>query len=302
MATYLNPKVDLIFKKVFGEHPDLVKSLLNALLPLPEDMKIDTVEYLTNENIPDSPEKKLAIVNVRCKDNHGRYFIVEMQMVWNEQFFQRTLFNAATTYSHQLEKGNPFKKLRDVYALALVNSEAFEYQNQSGYMQEFYLTNRNYTADVRTDLSLIFVELKRFKPADKGSRAIKDLWLRFLTEIDEQTEKVDDELLENPDINKALDIVKISAYSEPDLYEYNNFLLDLNGLYHSLVAKEEKGRAEGRAEGEKSKAIEIARNFKKAGVDINLIAQNTGLTIDKINNLSSLEKQNRINLIRGIKK
>ncbi|MBQ5550448.1 MAG: Rpn family recombination-promoting nuclease/putative transposase [Bacteroidales bacterium] len=97
MATYLNPKVDLIFKKVFGEHPDLVKSLLNALLPLPEDMKIDTVEYLTNENIPDSPEKKLAIVDVRCKDNHGRYFIVEMQMVWNEQFFQRTLFNAATT-------------------------------------------------------------------------------------------------------------------------------------------------------------------------------------------------------------
>ncbi|MBQ5550449.1 MAG: PD-(D/E)XK nuclease family transposase, partial [Bacteroidales bacterium] len=86
-----------------------------------------------------------------------------------------------------MEKGNPFKKLRDVYALALVNSEAFEYQNQRGYMQEFYLTNRNYTADVRTDLSLIFVELKRFKPADKGSRAIKDLWLRFLTEIDEQT-------------------------------------------------------------------------------------------------------------------
>ncbi|MBQ5403942.1 MAG: hypothetical protein IIU11_06210 [Bacteroidales bacterium] len=31
MSKYLNPKVDLIFKKVFGEHPNLVKSLLNAL-------------------------------------------------------------------------------------------------------------------------------------------------------------------------------------------------------------------------------------------------------------------------------
>ena len=31
---YLDPKTDLTFKKVFGEHPDLVTSLLNALLPL----------------------------------------------------------------------------------------------------------------------------------------------------------------------------------------------------------------------------------------------------------------------------
>ena len=30
---YLDPKADLTFKKVFGEHPELVKSLLNALLP-----------------------------------------------------------------------------------------------------------------------------------------------------------------------------------------------------------------------------------------------------------------------------
>jgi hypothetical protein len=33
---YLDPKADLTFKKVFGEHPELVMSLLNALLPLDE--------------------------------------------------------------------------------------------------------------------------------------------------------------------------------------------------------------------------------------------------------------------------
>lgn len=31
---YLNPKSDLAFKHVFGGHPDLAMSLLNALLPL----------------------------------------------------------------------------------------------------------------------------------------------------------------------------------------------------------------------------------------------------------------------------
>lgn len=34
---YLDPKADLTFKKVFSNHPDLLISLLNALLPLEED-------------------------------------------------------------------------------------------------------------------------------------------------------------------------------------------------------------------------------------------------------------------------
>lgn len=36
---YLDPKTDLTFKKVFGNHPDLQISLLNALLPLEEDQQ-----------------------------------------------------------------------------------------------------------------------------------------------------------------------------------------------------------------------------------------------------------------------
>ncbi|MDR0687643.1 MAG: Rpn family recombination-promoting nuclease/putative transposase, partial [Prevotellaceae bacterium] len=33
MARYLDPKNDLTFKRIFGEHPDLLKSFLNALMP-----------------------------------------------------------------------------------------------------------------------------------------------------------------------------------------------------------------------------------------------------------------------------
>ena len=41
---YLDPKADLTFKKVFGEHPDLIISLLNALLPLKKEEEIESVE------------------------------------------------------------------------------------------------------------------------------------------------------------------------------------------------------------------------------------------------------------------
>ena len=34
---YLDPKADLTFKKIFGNHPDRLKNLLNSLLSLNED-------------------------------------------------------------------------------------------------------------------------------------------------------------------------------------------------------------------------------------------------------------------------
>ena len=281
MSKYLNPKVDLTFKKIFGEHPNLVKSLLNALLPLPEGMEIVTVEHLNPENVPDNPAKKYSIVDVRCTDNKGRGFIVEMQSYWNKEFFSRTLFNAASMYTKQLAKGNPFERLKEVYALALVNDEAFDYEGDTGYMQEFYITNKNHPEDIRHDLSLIFVELVKYKPADRGSRAIKDLWLRFLTEINEQTVKVDDVLLENPDISQALNIVERSAYTDADLYVYEDYLLEVMTQRNSMKSEREDGFAEGLAEGIKA----TAKRMKNVGLGISLIAKITQLPPNEIEKL-----------------
>ena len=47
----------------------------------------------------------------------------------------------------------------------------------------------------------------------------------------------------------------------------------------------EKGIEEGRLEGERDKSILIAKNLKKAGLDIKFISENTGLTIKEIEKL-----------------
>ena len=87
----MDPKADLTFKRVFGEHPDLVRSFLNALLPLEAGEEIERVEYLPAELVPENPLRKNSIVDVRCRDNRGRQFIVEMQMAWSPEFRQRVL-------------------------------------------------------------------------------------------------------------------------------------------------------------------------------------------------------------------
>ena len=43
---YLDPKADLTFKKIFGNHPDRLKNFLNSLQSLNEDELIQQQQYL----------------------------------------------------------------------------------------------------------------------------------------------------------------------------------------------------------------------------------------------------------------
>ncbi|MCR8919456.1 Rpn family recombination-promoting nuclease/putative transposase, partial [Bacteroides sp. ET225] len=127
-----------------------------------EGEEITELEYLPAEMVPDNPLRKNSIVDVRCRDNRGRHFIVEMQMVWSQEFRQRVLFNASKAYVRQIEKGNDYSLLQPVYSLNLVN-EVFEPE-----LREFYhyyrLVHVEHTEKVIDGLHLVFVELPKFNP------------------------------------------------------------------------------------------------------------------------------------------
>ena len=54
-------------------------------------------------------------------------------------------------------------------------------------------------------LQLIFVELPKFTPHSYAEKKMQVLWLRYLTEINEQTREVPEELMANPEVKKAVD-------------------------------------------------------------------------------------------------
>ena len=54
------------------------------------------------------------------------------------------------------------------------------------------------------------------------------------------------------------------------------------GLAKGLAEGEAKGREEGREEGKQTKAMEIARNLKAAGMQVSDIAIATGLTEEQV--------------------
>lgn len=285
---YLNPKADLTFKRVFGEHLDLAKSLLNALLPLTPDQEITELEYLPTELVPDNPLRKNSIVDVRCKDKLGRQFIVEMQMIWSPEFKQRVLFNASKAFVRQIGTGEEYDLLQPVYSLNLVN-EIFE-PDLKGYYHYYRMVHVENSDKVIDGLQLIFVELPKFTPHNYTEKKMQVLWLRYLTEIDESSREVPEELLANPEIKKAVTALEESAFTPAQLLGYEKFW-DIISTEKTLInggirkGKEEglaEGLAKGKAEGHKEAKQEDARKMKALGLAPDMIAEITGLTFEEI--------------------
>ena len=279
MAKYLDPKADLTFKKIFGEHPDLVISLLNALLPFSEEQRITEIEYLPAEMPPEKPLFKNTIVDVRCKAIDGRQFIVEMQMEWTTAFKQRVLFNASKAYVRQLGKSHKYHLLQPVYCLSLVN-DIFE-PDIPDFYHYYRLVHEEHTEKIIDGLNLVFVELPKFKPQTVSEKKMQVLWLRFLTEIGEDTKEVPEELLENPDVKRAVEIVEESAYSEAEMYAYDKFW-DAIRVEQAFVDEAEVRYGIGIKKGVKDANLNNARKMKAKGYAVEDIAEITGLTVEEI--------------------
>lgn len=301
---YLDPKADLTFKRVFGEHPDLVMSLLNALLPLAPGQEVTEIEYLPVELVPDNPLRKNSIVDVRCRDGQGRVFLVEMQMIWSPEFRQRVLFNASKAYVRQLNTGEEYELLQPVYSLNLVNG-IFESDLAQEYYHYYRLVHVEHTDRVIEGLHLIFVELPKFTPHNYSEKKMQVLWLRYLTEINEHTREVPEELLANPEVKKAVNALEESAFTDAQLAGYEKFwdIISVEKtLYNSAERKGmqkgmqkgleegmqkglEEGRQEGLEEGMEKERLSNARRMKEKGLDAALIADITGLTREEIEKL-----------------
>lgn len=287
MAKYLDPKSDLTFKKVFGEHKDLMISFLNALLPLQPDKEVVEIEYLPSEMVPINPDKKHSIVDVRCTDTDKRQFLVEMQLYWTDAFQKRALLNTCKAYTRPTERGMGYREIKPVYTICLVNDIAFPELEE--FYHEFVPTHKQHSDVIIEDFEMIFIELPKFKPSTVKDKKMMVLWLRFLTEINERTRELPIDFTEDVLFSKALSILEESAYTDAELIAIDKYWDMVSCERTLMTASRQEGLAVGRAEGEeigeKKKQLEIAATMKADGITIGIIQKYTGLTSEEIEKL-----------------
>ena len=308
---YLDPKADLTFKKIFGNHPTRLISLLNALLPLSDEEQIHEIKYLPTELVPQLEGGKNTIVDVLCTDVRGRKFCVEMLMEWSDAFQQRVLFNASKLYVSQAKKGERYCALQPVYSLNLVN-DIFE-RDTPEFIHNYRIVHDKDSNKVIEGLHFTFIELPKFTPQSISDKRMMVLWLRFLTEINANTQEVPSDLLRDPEIGKAVEELKISGFTDAELRAYDKFWDSVRvektlqydsyqqgmekgikqgmekgikqGMEEGMAKGMEKGMAKGEEVGKSQRSIEIAKNMLAKGMDAATVMEITGLTESQMQQL-----------------
>jgi predicted transposase/invertase (TIGR01784 family) len=294
MAYYLDPKNDLTFKYIFGEHEHLCMSLLNSILPLEKDRQIVSLQYLPSELVPETPIIKDTLVDVRCIDNTGRQFIVEMQMYWTTSFEQRVLFNASKAYVRQLDSGKNYKLLQPVYALSFVN-DIFD-EDRSVYYHDYKIVNIANTEKRIEGLELVFIELPKFRPVNQADKKLFDLWLKFLTEIKESSTNVPPELLDEEITRDALHCLELNSYTRAQLDAYDRYwdIIRTHSTYLEDKIEEgiakgiEEGITKGREEGREEALTEMVLNGMRNGFSVEQMQTLIGLSREKIEEIIRL--------------
>jgi predicted transposase/invertase (TIGR01784 family) len=283
-----------VFKRIFGEHPEILREFLNHILPFAgEDELIASLEYLPAEQVPQVPLLKNSIVDVRCRDARGRQFIVEMQLAFTSAFMQRVLFNASKAYVRQLDRAERYESLCPVYGLSLLD-DVFDHKTDN-YYHDYRLVETDEPRQVLEGLRLVFVELPKFRDSrPREARLVRWAWLKFLNEAGDagepghpRPEEFRAEVGVSEPLRQALDIAEECGLDPASLERYERFWDSVRVERTLLHAKHEEGREEGRKEGREEgreeKQLEIAVALKKrGGLSDAEIAAITGLPQERV--------------------
>ncbi|MEG4960796.1 MULTISPECIES: Rpn family recombination-promoting nuclease/putative transposase [unclassified Microcoleus] len=252
MFTFINPKTDFAFKKIFGSEnsKDILISFLNALL-YDSQPTIESLQIFDPYSAPRIRGLKETYLDVKAKLNDGTSVIIEMQVLNVEAFEKRILYNAAKAYSTQLETAEQYVLLNPVIALTITDFEMFE--DFSKVISRFVLKEREFLSDYLSyDIELVFVELPKFKKSLNELETLTDKWLYFLKTA-RDLNAVPETMEAVPEINKAFAIASKANLNRDELEDLERqevYIQDRRGAISKAVRiGTEKGRKEGREEG-----------------------------------------------------
>jgi len=268
MMTFINPKTDFAFKKIFGSEnsKDILISFLNALL-YDSQPTIQSLKIYPPYSAPRIRGLKETYLDIKAELDDDTTVIIEMQVLNVEAFEKRILYNAAKAYSTQLETGDKYALLNPVIALTITDFEMFE--DFTKVTSRFVLKEKDFLIDYPVyDIELVFVELPKFKKTLNELETLTDKWIYFLKTAKDLS-VVPETMQSVPEIQKAFTIANRCALTREELTDLENeeiYIQDRRGAISKAVkqGREEgrqvgikEGRQEGRQEGQLALVIRL---------------------------------------------
>ena len=160
----ISPRVDIVFKAVFGEESRTgpLKALLNALLPLVGRRRIQTASIMPPEIGARTRREKEIVVDVHAVDERGGEYQIEMQMLMHDGLPHRMIDNMTRLYARQLKKGDPYSSHRPLICIWLLD---FRLPDRANWLQVMRLRWDEGGEEVERQLLAAVVQLPVLRDA-----------------------------------------------------------------------------------------------------------------------------------------
>ena len=278
MKGLLDPKMDFVFKNIFGSEKNskILISFLNATLK-PKDL-ITSVEIKNTDLNKGYIEDKFSRLDVKATTSNEEIINIEIQLKNEYNMIKRSLYYWSKLYSEQLNEGEDYSILKRTICINILN---FKYLKTRKFHSAYRL-KEIYSNEELTDVAEIhFIEIPKLEDGSDEKDMLVP-WIEFLK--DPESEKVRNLEMSIEEIRQANDeLIKMSNDdTQRELYEMR--AKTLKDKISALNEAERKGIQKGIQEGEKKKAIEIAKSLLDV-LDVQTISLKTGLSVDEINKL-----------------
>lgn len=302
---YLDPKLDITFKRIFGteKNKNLLINFLNQVLRNQIKNPIEIVTFLQTAQGAELISKKQSVVDVLCVDSQGVKYIIEMQVAPGNGFEKRAQFYAAKAYIEQMQAGDKqYHNLKEVIFIAIVEYDIFP--KKKNYKSEHVILDRETLEQDLNMFSFTFINLRKFArdklPKDLTEKQIlaklslEEKWYYFLCKAENTQESDLEELKGDSEVIKQayIELDKF-AWTEAELASYDAELkrkLDNEAVEALMIETAEqrgleKGIEKGKIEGAMTRNMEIARNLLIEKMEIKSIVKITGLSEEEIRKL-----------------
>ncbi len=274
MRDRLDPKVDVVFKQIFGAEKNkaILISFLNAVLDWTGEREIVAVEilnpYLEQENINDS----YGILDIKVQLDNGELVDVEMQIGDRADMERRSTFYICRMFGDQKIIKGKYKDLKRAIAINIL--DFVRIKDSQRYHTRFRLLELEESIELTDAIEIHFIELPKLKEEMANYGSPLDRWAMFLKGWDDMKlmERLSEE---DPAIAKAKKALEEMA-ADPrakEIYEQRlKAIMDKNSdLYEAkLEAK-----------------LEDARNALLEGIAPPIVAKITGLPLETVQKLKA---------------
>ncbi len=277
---------------------DILEGFLSELLK--EDIKIEGL--LESESNQEEEDEKFNRVDLYAENSKGEHIIIEIQNTRELDYLMRMLFGTSKAITEYLEIGKPYSDIKKVIAVSIIY---FGLGKGDDYI---YIGQTKFTGlHTKKELELTKTQQELLKKPTV-QEAYPEYYLIQTTRFNDIINEPLDEWIYFFKNNEVLDTFKakgmkavrekmiVNNLPDDEKKKYDRFLDNLHTeasiadtvrIEQEEKIKEERAKAEKEGEkiGERKKAIKVALELIKLGLNNDQISQATGLSVSEVEDL-----------------